>query len=107
MPANTHCIIFSADLAGSQFPIFGAGELPWAMALLLRAAAVELHASSFVDPLMQATSPSSSPVACININRCCPFQTPAPSNRLLPYNPLTMQALAPAPEAPSFRPCCR
>ena len=24
--AGSHCIIFSADLAGSQFPIFGAGE---------------------------------------------------------------------------------
>ena len=26
MPAGSHCIIFSADLADSQFPIFGAGE---------------------------------------------------------------------------------
>ncbi|PRW45482.1 Lysosomal beta glucosidase [Chlorella sorokiniana] len=25
VPAGSHCIIFSADLAGSQFPIFGAG----------------------------------------------------------------------------------
>lgn len=24
--AGSHCIIFSADLAGSQFPIFGAGK---------------------------------------------------------------------------------
>lgn len=33
VPAGSHCIIFSADLAGSSFPIFGAGECAsWAVA---------------------------------------------------------------------------
>ena len=42
VPAGSHCIIFSADLAGSQFPIFGAGEPICWRELLLLLAPVEL-----------------------------------------------------------------
>lgn len=87
MPANTHCIIFSADLAGSQFPIFGAGEQAGMAPLGQTQRTALTHVVLWAEWKKRGAHKA--------------FTSCLPSPLFM-----TAQALAPAREAPLFPRCC-